>query len=80
MNELMTLEGLSRKKREIIGIFHFVFENLPCTYITDNDLLLIPRIKNGSQQMIKAPVTIARVLAAFLSLLASSETCFFFFF
>ena len=34
-------------------------------------------MKNGSQQAIKAPVTIASVLAAFRSLLASSETCFF---
>ena len=34
------------------------------------------RIKNGSQHAIKAPVTMAKVLAAFRSLLTSKETCF----
>ena len=34
------------------------------------------RIKNGSQHAIKAPVTMAKVLAAFRSLLTSRETCF----
>ena len=34
------------------------------------------RIKNGSQHAIKAPVTMANVLAAFRSLLTSKETCF----
>ncbi len=37
------------------------------------------KMKKGSQQAMKAPVTMARVLAAFLSLLASRETCFFLF-
>ena len=34
--------------------------------------------KNGNQQMIKAPVTIASVFAAFFSRFSSNETCFFF--
>ena len=34
------------------------------------------RMKKGSQQIIKAPVTIAKVLAAFLSRFDSNETCF----
>ena len=34
------------------------------------------RMKKGSQQIIKAPVTIAKVLAAFRSRFASNETCF----
>lgn len=36
------------------------------------------KMKKGNQQAMKAPVTMAKVLAAFLSLLASSEICFFF--
>ena len=36
--------------------------------------------KKGSQQMMKAPVTIANVFAAFFSLFASNEMCFFSFF
>ena len=36
--------------------------------------------KKGSQQMMKAPVTMANVLAAFFSRFASSEMCFFSFF
>ena len=35
------------------------------------------KIKNGNQHAMKAPVTIAKVLAAFRSRFASSETCFF---
>ena len=33
-------------------------------------------MKKGSQQAIKAPVTIANVLAALRSLLTSNDTCF----
>ena len=36
--------------------------------------------KKGSQQMMNAPVTIANVFAAFFSLFASNEMCFFSFF
>ena len=36
--------------------------------------------KKGNQQTMKAPVTIARVFAAFFSLLASRDMCFFSFF
>ena len=35
------------------------------------------RMKKGSQQAMKAPVTMANVLAAFRSLFASRDTCFF---
>ena len=35
-------------------------------------------IKKGNQQIIKAPVTIASVFAAFFSLFSSNEICFFF--
>jgi len=38
---------------------------------------IVTRMKKGSQQAMKAPVTMANVLAALRSLLASSETCFF---
>ena len=34
------------------------------------------KMKKGSQQAIKAPVTIANVLAALRSLLTSNDTCF----
>ena len=34
--------------------------------------------KNGSQQIMKAPVTIANVFAAFFSRFSSNEMCFFF--
>jgi hypothetical protein len=37
-------------------------------------------MKNGSQQRMKAPVTMARVFAAFFSLFVSRDTCFFSFF
>ena len=57
----------------------FFLRSLPLVGI-ELVLVTFPNTKNGSQQMMKAPVTMARVLAAFLSLLASSETCFFFFF
>ena len=36
------------------------------------------RTKNGNQQMINAPVTMARVFAAFFSRFSSNDTCFFF--
>ena len=36
--------------------------------------------KKGSQQMMKAPVTMANVFAAFFSRFASKEMCFFSFF
>jgi len=37
-------------------------------------------MKKGSQQRMKAPVTMARVFAAFFSLFVSRDTCFFSFF